>query len=73
MGVRRATQLLFAAIPANGRHHTAQQGQGTHCLTGVNLRRRYNPVMVPLIVRRFVIVGLVDGAFGEGEVCSERQ
>jgi hypothetical protein len=68
-GVRRANQLLFAAIPANDRHRTAQQCQGTRCLTGVNLRRGYKAVTV----RRFVIVRLVDTAFGEGEVCSERQ
>src|SRR5262245_3476617 len=73
-----ATRLFFAAIPANDRDRTAQQCQGTHCLTRVNLRRRYSAVIVllivvPLIVPRFVIVRLIDTAGGEGEVCRERQ
>jgi hypothetical protein len=71
IGVRRATQLLSAAIPANDRHRTAQHYQGTHCLTGVNLRRRYSAVIGPLIVPRFVIVRLLDITGGEGEACSE--
>ena len=58
--MRRGIQLLFAAIPANDRHRTAQQGQRTRCLTGVDLRRRYKAVTV----RRFVIVRLVGTVFG---------
>jgi len=65
--------FLVAAVSTNDRDRTAQQCQGTHCLTGVNLRRRYSAVIVWLIVPRFVIVRLIDTAGGKGEVCSERQ
>ena len=65
--------FLVAAVSANDRHRAAQQYQSTHCLTGVNLRRRYSAVIVWLIVPRFVIVRLIDTAGGKGEVCSERQ
>ena len=61
----------FCGDTREHRHRTAQHYQGTHCLTGVNLRRRYSAVIVPLIVPRFVIVRLLDITGGEGEACSE--
>ena len=69
--------LLFAAISANDRHDTAQQHQGAHCLTWIDLRRRYSALIVspcvPVVMVPLVIVASTITATGKRKACNKRE
>lgn len=69
--------LLFAAISANDRHDTAQQHQGAHCLTWIDLRRRYSVLIVspcvPVVMVPLVIVASTITATDKRKACNKRE